>query len=114
MSPFHRHEQCKVGRLGDMPGVTGELVTELRLYHAVSNLNIDKVRALAGPCEGYFMCELDWAIGFPDILSNFIFSLSWYPFPNEINICISTVSTLPSLKQTVLIQSFEDLNRTKS
>lgn len=61
-----------------------------------------------------FMCELDWAIGFPDILSNFIFSLSWYPFPNEINICISTVSTLPSLKQTVLIQSFEDLNRTKS
>ncbi|KAI5935181.1 A-kinase anchor protein SPHKAP [Manis javanica] len=37
------HEQCKVGRLGDMPGVTGELVTELRLYHAVSNLKIDKL-----------------------------------------------------------------------
>lgn len=77
MSPFHRHEQCKVGRLGDMPGVTGELVTELRLYHAVSNLKIDKVRALAGPCEGYFMCELDWAIGYLEVCEMLFWVYLW-------------------------------------
>ena len=61
------------------------------------------------------MCQLDWAMGCPDIWSNIILSVSVRVFLDEINIWIGRVSKadLSSLMWVGLTQSVEGLDRPK-
>lgn len=56
---------------------------------------MDCVKRLGVMCK--FMCQLDWAKGWPDIRSNLILSVSVKMFTDETNICIGRPSKKTAL-----------------
>ena len=61
-----------------------------------------------------FMCQLDWAMGSPDIWSNIILGGSVNVFLEEISILIDRVKQIAFHKVVDLIQSVESLKRQKN